>query len=105
MDLLAAPMKEADMQIRNEQSRTVKIFLMKYKCILILTFMILALGQMIYIILNKLISDDRFMTQLFTLLQSRNGGGNITGKCSSMFKGNSRSIFRKQNFFKQYSCL
>ena len=70
------PMLEANTintQLETEKSRTVKIFLVKYKCILILTFLLLALAQMIYIMIDKLASDEQFMTQFFKLLNSRAG--------------------------------
>ncbi len=40
-------------QIRNEKSRTVKIILVKYKCIFLFTFLFLSLGQFIYIMIDK----------------------------------------------------
>jgi uncharacterized membrane protein YqjE len=78
MDLLNIPMREADTQFQNERSRTVKIFLMKYKCILLLTFLLLALAQMVYIMLDKLVSDEQFMTQLFAFLHARHEERNLT---------------------------
>lgn len=45
--------EQIDNQIDQEKSRTVKICLVKYKCVLLLTFMLLCLGQFIYLIFSS----------------------------------------------------
>jgi hypothetical protein len=55
---------EINDQIRTEKSRTVKIFLLKYKCIFLFTFAFLSFGQFIYIMLDKLSKDGDLNSSL-----------------------------------------
>lgn len=65
------PLNETvDRQMQTENSRCVKIFLVKYKCILLFTFLGFAIFQMIYILIDKITSDSDFMTQLFHFLNT-----------------------------------
>ncbi len=57
-------------QMRNEKSRTVKIFLLKYKCILIFTLLALTLGQFTYIIVDKLSKDGDLTSSINNLVTS-----------------------------------
>ena len=68
MEEMAKLQGDASEQIKHEQSRTVKICLVKYKCILLVIFLILALLQMLYILVTKLMADDDFTTKLFSYL-------------------------------------
>jgi hypothetical protein len=61
---------EINEQMRHEQSRTVKICMLKYKCIMLFTFLALALFQMIYILVDKLSTNQAFSEQLFRFLNS-----------------------------------
>ena len=61
---------QVDNQIKKESSRTVKIFLVKYKCILLFTFLGFAVFQMIYILVDKITSDTSLMAQVFNFLNS-----------------------------------
>ena len=43
----------------SEKSRSVKIMALKYKCILIMTFLFIAILQFIYIIVKEILKDDK----------------------------------------------
>ena len=62
--------QEADEQMKREPSRAVRIFLVKYKCILLFTFLGFAIFQMVYILVDKITSNDNFMTQFYNFLNS-----------------------------------
>jgi hypothetical protein len=49
---------EINNQIRNENSRTVKICLVKYKCVIIVTLMILCFVQFIFWSMDKFSKDS-----------------------------------------------
>ena len=61
---------ETDKQIKKEKSRIVKIFLVKYKCLLIVIFLVLAIFQMVYLLINKVTSDSGLMTTLLKCFNS-----------------------------------
>jgi hypothetical protein len=65
-----SPLREVDEQIKKEPSRAVKFFLVKYKCILLFTFLGFAVFQMIYILADKIVSDGDFMAQVFQFLNT-----------------------------------
>ena len=62
--------EEVDNAIQDEKSRTVKIFMVKYKCVLLFTFLGFAIFEMIYILADKIISDRFFTNQFFHFLNS-----------------------------------
>jgi hypothetical protein len=63
---------EIDEQIETEKSRIVKIFMLKYKCILIFTFMLLCILQFAYIIAKLLLEDEEIKTILISLANAGN---------------------------------
>lgn len=61
---------EINEQIRTEKSRTVKIFLLKYKCILLFTFILLSFGQFLYIMSDKLSANSDLYSNLSQMSSS-----------------------------------
>lgn len=57
-----------DLQIQKEESRIVKICLVKYKCILIALFVIICLVQFALLLLNKPFNSDLFIQQFQSLI-------------------------------------
>jgi hypothetical protein len=61
---------EIDEQIDTEQSRIVKIFMLKYKCVLIFTFMLLCILQFAYIIAKLILEDVELKTALLNIVNN-----------------------------------
>lgn len=60
-------MQISDEVILNEKSRTVKIFLVKYKCILIGVLLIITILQFIYLSLKLFVDNENFLNDMKTL--------------------------------------
>jgi hypothetical protein len=58
---------EINAQFANEKSRTVKICMLKHKCILMFTFLLLAFIQFVYIMLKEIKDDSSLRDRLSTL--------------------------------------
>lgn len=54
-----------DEVLKTEKSRTVKIFMVKYKCILIGVLLIISILQFIYLGLKLFIDNDKFINDIF----------------------------------------
>jgi hypothetical protein len=59
---------EITSQFNSEKSRSVKIFMVKYKCILLFTFLGFAIFEMVYILMDKLSSNTHFTDRMFDFL-------------------------------------
>lgn len=59
---------ELNQQFANEKSRTVKLCMLKYKCVLMFTFMLVAFLQFGYIMFKEFINDEQFKNKLFELI-------------------------------------
>jgi len=59
---------DVNRQMKEEKSRVVRIFLLKYKCILLLTFMLLSSGQFIYILQDSVAKDNSLSANINTLV-------------------------------------
>ena len=57
---------EMDM-MRAEKSRTVKLFFLKFKCIVVFTVIFVAFLEFLYICLKEFSNNDLFMNQLLTI--------------------------------------
>ena len=55
----------------NEKSRLVKVMALKYKCVLIMTFLIITILQFIYIIVKEILKDDK-LYELLSQFQTKN---------------------------------
>jgi hypothetical protein len=60
---------ELNRQFANEKSRTVKMCMLKNRCILMFTFMLLSFLQLIYICFREVSGEDAFKKQLITLVE------------------------------------
>ena len=58
--------------LKGEKSRIVKIALIKYKCILMLTFFLLCVMQFIYIIVKEILKDNNLYELLSALTNNNN---------------------------------
>ena len=67
-----------DQQILNEESRIVKMCLIKYKCILIISFIIICLGQFIYILVNSVFEAQEIKDFLRIIIQKENDLQNMS---------------------------
>lgn len=62
--------------LQNEESRFVKVFYIKFKCIIVLALMLLVFLELAYIIAKDLLSDQEVAKQikfLATMYNSKNG--------------------------------
>lgn len=73
-----AQIQVTEQTMKNEPSRLVRICLVKYKCILMITFLVLAIAQMLYIFTDKIISNQSYMSQIFSYLNTRHNNNNNT---------------------------
>ena len=60
---------EMDM-LQNEKSRTVKIFFLKFKCIIVFAVLLVAFFQFLYICFREFMTNDHAFQQAFKLLQT-----------------------------------
>lgn len=60
-------MEKIDRHIENEDSRIVKIFLIKLKCILIFSFLCIAILEFIYIIVKEMTNNENLINFLKTM--------------------------------------
>lgn len=65
---------EINQQFANEKSRTVKLCMLKYRCVLMFTFMLLAFLQFLYIMFKEFLNDGESKAKIFELIDfiSRN---------------------------------
>jgi hypothetical protein len=55
---------------KSEKSRLVRIFVLKYKCILIATFAMLALFQFLFILIKSILDDEALYTKLYEIMSN-----------------------------------
>ena len=63
---------EANAVIVNEKSRIVKIFLVKYKCLIIYLILIACICEFIYIMTTKLMSNEAFTKMVLQFAMRNN---------------------------------
>jgi K+ transporter len=66
--------EQMNVQFAGEKSRTVKVCMLKYKCILLFTFLLLSSLEFIYIMYKETRNDEGFQQSLLSLL------GKVTNK-------------------------
>ena len=64
-------LEAADEQARYERSRSVKIFLLKWKCVLIISFSLITIMEMVYILVQSILDDEALTGRLVSLLEMR----------------------------------
>ncbi len=69
---------EINAQFASEKSRTVKVCMLKYRCIIMFTFMLLSFLQFCYIMFRELFSKDEIKDKLFEMLEKANSDRNST---------------------------
>lgn len=70
---------EMNAQFANEKSRTVKLCMLKHRCILMFTFMLLSFLQFCYIMFKEvLFSEDKVKSKLIELLELISVARNVT---------------------------
>jgi hypothetical protein len=69
--------EQMNAQFANEKSRTVKVCMLKYKCVLLFTFLLLACLEFVYIMYKEIRNDSDFQETLIRFL------GIVTNKTNS----------------------
>jgi hypothetical protein len=68
----SAPLMGLDAEINNkfanENSRTVKVCMLKYKCVLLFTFLLLSCMEFVYIMYKELKEDDKMTSSIVGLI-------------------------------------
>jgi len=62
-------------EYKQEQSRTIRFCMLKYKCVLIFTFMFLSFFQFLFILFKSVLGDESLsgnLNNLVSLLQKKN---------------------------------
>lgn len=77
----SVPLMSADEQMNaqfaGEKSRTVKICMLKYKCVLLFTFLLLSCLEFVYIMYKEMRGDTDFQQAIISLV------GKVTNKNST----------------------
>ena len=60
---------EMNVQFANEKSRTVKMCMLKYRCVLMFTFMLLSFMQFGYIVFKEFLDDSALKTKMVELVE------------------------------------
>jgi hypothetical protein len=60
---------ELNQQFANETSRSVKFCILKYRCVLMFTFMLLSFLQFLYIIFKEVWGQDELKEKLLLLVE------------------------------------
>jgi hypothetical protein len=88
LNTIASKLREEeyiDNQIRGEESRIVKICLIKYKCIIfVLTTLIIAFGQFIYILFANLDKDNSLNVNVNNLVKALTQHFNVDGNLTNI---------------------
>ena len=71
---------ELNQQFANEKSRTVKLCMLKYRCVLMFTFMLLSFLQFLYIIFKEVMAEDELKEKLLLLVEKVTTNRNTTNK-------------------------
>lgn len=69
---------ELNAQFANETSRTVKVCILKHRCILMFTFMLLSFLQFCYIMVKELLSEDALKEKLLEMFEKTTAPRNAT---------------------------
>ena len=69
---------ELNEQFSHEKSRTVKMCILKYKCILMFTFMFLCFLQFMYILFKEYLNDDQFKNRMYQIFDKHFSSDNKT---------------------------
>lgn len=69
--------QEMGEQFAQEDSRVVKVCMLKYKCIIMFTFMIISLLQFIFIMLKEFTHDDDFKLLILSALSNRTSKSSV----------------------------
>jgi hypothetical protein len=70
--------EQLNTQFANETSRTVKICMLKHKCILMFSFMLISLLQFVYIALTALMDDKQLTETIIKLVSIYSKTANVT---------------------------
>jgi hypothetical protein len=69
---------EMNMEFANEKSVTLKMCMLKHKCILMFSFMLVSILQFLYIILTKVLDDQQMKDAMLQLISMSHRNLNTT---------------------------
>ena len=70
--------EDLNTKFANERSRTVKICMLKHRCILMFSFMLISILQFLYIVFNGLMNDSEIKDSVLELVKIYSKSSNMT---------------------------